>query len=269
MPSFIELEQSKLNYTIKGHGTKTLLAFHGFSQSAKDYDKMSKAVQNEYTVYSFDLFFHGESIWEQKEKALEKEELARFIAAFLEKENIDYFSIVGYSLGGKFLLSILESFSKQIKEIIFIAPDGIKTNFWYSLATYPIILRRFFKSMMLNPAPMFRLMGFLKKLGIVEKGLYKFATSQLITESQRKRVYYSWTVFRHLDFNMKNIASIINENHIEVQMYLGKYDKIITEKNMNNLLHLLDHYNLKMLDVGHNTLLDDVANYIGSQSNAQ
>jgi len=259
--TFIEIEQSKLHYTIYGHGRKKLLAFHGFGQSAKDYNNFSNTIQDDYTVYSFDLFFHGESIWQEKEKPLEKEQLAQFVIAFLKKENVEQFSLVGYSLGAKFLLAILEKFNTQVDGITFIAPDGIKTNFWYSLATYPILLRRFFKVMILNPKPLFHLIGFLKKIRIVDKGLYKFATSQLITEPQRNRVYYSWTVFRHLHFDMTDIAALINTHEIKVEMYLGKYDRIITEKNMNNLLHLLDNYTLEILDTGHNTLLNDVAHF--------
>ena len=262
MSTFIEIEQSELNYTIYGHGRKKLLAFHGFGQSAKDYNNFSNAIQNEYTVYSFDLFFHGQSIWKKKGNPIEKEQLAQFIFTFLKKENIEQFSLVGYSLGAKFLLTILEKFNSQIEKIILIAPDGIKTNFWYSLATYPILLRRFFKVMILNPKPLFRLIGVLKKIRIVDKGLYKFATSQLITKPQRNRVYYSWTVFRHLSFDMTDIAALINTNKIKVEMYLGKYDQIITENNMNNLLHLLDNYTLEILDTGHNTLLNDVAHFL-------
>ncbi len=262
MSTFIEIEQSKLIYTTYGNGKKKLLAFHGFGQSAKDYSSFSEAVQDEYTVYSFDLFFHGESIWKKKEKPLEKESLAKFISAFLEKENIKRFSLVGYSLGAKFSLTILEKFSAQIDSIVFIAPDGIKTNFWYSLATYPILLRRFFKVMIINPKPLFGLMRFLKKMRIVDKGLYKFATSQLITESQRNRVYYSWTVFRHLYFDITDIASLINIHQIKVKIYLGKFDNIITENNMGVLLKLLNDYDLNMLDVGHSTLLNAVANFL-------
>jgi hypothetical protein len=99
----------------------------------------------------------------------------------------------------------------------------------------------------------------MKKLRAIDKGVIKFAKIQMKTREQRRRVYFSWVIFRLLSFDMKEIAYLINHHQIKTDMFLGHHDKIITEKNMMVLLKKLHHYNLQILDAGHNTLIDDVA----------
>jgi hypothetical protein len=73
---------------------------------------------------------------------------------------------------------------------------------------------------------------------------------------KRKRVYYSWVVFRQLKFEMKNIASIINSNQIRLLIMVGKYDKVIKAESVNRLLQYVNRYELEILDAGHNHLLE-------------
>ena len=155
---------------------------------------------------------------------------------FLDRENIDKFSIAGYSLGSKFLLAILEGKASKIEKIFLIAPDGITTNTWYNLATYPVFLRGIFKLMVRFPKPLFSFMKLMLKLKIVERGVIKFARSEMNSLKKRKRVYYSWVVFRHLSFDMEIVARLINDHQISTTMILGKYDKIMTVENMQKLL---------------------------------
>lgn len=39
-------------------------------------------------------------------------------------------------------------------------------------------------------------------------------------------------------------------------MILGKFDKVITKKNMNALLHKVNEYQLEILETGHNGVID-------------
>lgn len=175
--------------------------------------------------------------------------------AFLNENNITRFSLAGFSLGGKFALATVELFPEQVEKIFLIAPDGIKTSFWYSLATYPAALRRLFKSMITHPNRFFGLVKLVNKLGLADKGLLRFAEHQMNTEEKRKQVYYSWVVFRLLHFNMNEIAGIINNNNIPLTMAVGKYDKVISAKNMHRLLKRLRTYRIEILETGHNGLL--------------
>jgi hypothetical protein len=75
------------------------------------------------------------------------------------------------------------------------------------------------------------------------------------TKEKRQRVYSSWVMFRRLTFDMTTVAKMINAHHHKLVMIVGKYDKIITTRNMNRLLDLLDAHELRILDTGHNGII--------------
>lgn len=259
---FISLFDAKLSYTSMGSGSNILLTFHGFGQDKLVFVPIAEALQNDYTIYSFDLFFHGESTWKDKKQLLTKTIWKEFITHFLHKHNIQSFSIMGFSMGAKFALSILESFPKMVNKIILVAPDGIKTNFWYSIATYPNWTKSIFKTLVFKPKVYYRVGTILYKLRLVNKGIIRFAESQLNSREKQLRVFYAWLAFKELQFNMKEIATIINSKNISLTMFLGKYDKIITLKNMQKLLTQVKDYQLIILPTGHNHLLEKIAEHL-------
>lgn len=247
-------KNSSLAYQKSGHGKKVLLLFHGFGQRHKIFETLTEALSPHYTLYAFDLFFHGHSKWAD-ETPLEKETWREIMVQFLAENKIERFSVLGFSLGGKFTLATLESFPDRIRQVFLLAPDGIKTNFWYSLATYPLLLRRLFKSMILKPGRLHAITSLLHILRVVDNGLLRFAESQMDTQEKRERVYYSWVVFRHLKFEMKTIARLIQTHSIQLTLVVGKHDKIITTENMLHLLRHLKDYHLEVLDSGHNGVI--------------
>ena len=244
-----------------GKGSKKLLFFHGFGQDHAVFTSLAEAVGDEYTSYVFDLYFHGRSsTWgEVNENPLEKSEWKKIIGNILNENAIDNFSLVGYSLGAKFVFATLESYPERIKHVILVAPDGIKTSTWYSLATYPVIMRKFFKSMIGRHSRFLAIARALGRLQMMDKGLIKFAELQMNTEEKRKRVYYSWVVFRRLNFDMNHIASLLNRHSIKTDIVVGKYDKVIRPENMDKLLRHVPKNRLITLDTGHNNLINDPA----------
>lgn len=255
MQHTLRYKNSILSYQQSGDGENVLLLFHGFGQHHRAFAALTEALAPHYTLYAFDLFFHGNSQWNKGEQPLEKELWKEIMVNFLKEHQIERFSVLGFSLGGKFALSMLELFPKQIEQIFLLAPDGIKTNFWYSLATYPLLLRQFFKSMILKPGRLHAITSVLHALRVVDKGLLRFAESQMDTQEKRERVYYSWVVFRHLHFDMRKIAGLIQDHNIQLTMIVGKHDKIITAQNMQRLLRHLRNHQLDMLDTGHNGVI--------------
>lgn len=258
----LRYEESSLHYVIEGHGPKNLLVFHGFGQNRNVFDSFAKSLSADYKLYIFDLYFHGESQWGHGEYPLEKSVWKKTMERFLELHQMDKFSVSGFSLGGKFALATLEAFPEKIESIILIAPDGIKTSFWYSLATYPIIIRRLFKSMVLHPTRFTALSRTLSNLGLMDKGLIRFAEHQMDTEDKRRRVYNSWVVFRHLTFDLKKIASLINRHSIALTMITGKFDKVIRSVNMNKLLVHVKNFRHEILETGHNGLINGAGAFL-------
>ena len=264
---FFNFKQTRLYFTKVGSGKKALLLFHGFGQDHHAFQKIEDTLQVEYTIYSFDIFFHGVSEWNKGEQPLGKPFWKELLTQFVNQHNIDRFSLLGFSMGGKFVLATLEAFPERTESIFLLAPDGIKTNFWYSLATYPIAFRKLFKSMINRPQRFKAIENFAVKVGWIDRGIVRFIESQMDTPEKRSRVYHAWVVFRHLKFNMKAIAEIINSHKVKVMVIVGKYDKIITTQNMDHLLTHLDHSTLKILETGHNQVIQESVKVLGKFSN--
>lgn len=265
--SYLEYKKALLHYSEYGNGKNILICFHGYGQSSAHFAHLEEALKNDYTIYSFDLFYHGQSFWHEKDKPISKEFWEELISRFVNQKKIDRFDVLGFSMGGKFAMATLEKFYKRIDKLILVAPDGIKINFWYRFATSSKLMRKIFRRVIMKPDLYISLIRFLAGARILNKKVVRFADSQMATRQQRRKAYYSWVVFRDLKFRMEDIAEILNHNSIKLEMFLGEYDRIITQQNMKGLLDILDDYQITVLPSGHSTLLDAVGNYYADSGN--
>lgn len=265
--SFIHHHKNVLHYVKAGNGKDPLLVFHGFGQDHTLYVPLLKSLSSKYTLYIIDLFFHGKSEWHGGEEPMEKSTWNSILKVLFLEQGITSFSILAYSLGGKFALTTIEGFPQQVKEVYLLAPDGIKTSFWFSLATYPNIFRTFFKSMIFRHERFLMIAKKLTEYNLVDKGLIRFADYQMNTEAKRKRVYYSWVVFRHLTFDLKKMGSLINHNNIKLTLIVGKYDKVIKPENMQGLLKYVRHYRLEIIESGHTGMMSEGLKFLTKEKN--
>ena len=256
-PHFLEHQGMVVSYVKAGNGPVPLLAFHGFGQDHSAFANLFNPLGGRFTIYSFDLFFHGQSHWPEREVPLSKKFWKSLLLAFIKKNHLFRFSLMGYSLGAKFALATLEAIPERILSVYFLAPDGIQTNFWYKLATYPAGSRKIFKGLIDSPGLFQFLASSAIRLNLLDKSMVRFAQSQMDTAEKRKRVYYAWTVFRHLKFDMEHIAYLINMLKIQTTVIVGQHDKIITLENTQKLLKELNNYQLEILQTGHNGLIDE------------
>ncbi|HMJ67270.1 MAG TPA: alpha/beta fold hydrolase [Cyclobacteriaceae bacterium] len=249
-----------------GTGPSKMLLFHGYGQDHTAFNSYIDRLGSLHTFYMIDLFFHGKSTWGKDEEALEKSEWKELIGIILKENQVDSFAVLGFSMGGKFAMATLEAFPDRVKEIILLAPDGIKTSYWYSLATYPIALRKLFRSMISDHKRFLRIASGAKRLGLIDKGVLRFVETQMDSEEKRKRVYYSWVVFRHLKFDLDSIAALINSHKIKLRLFVGRHDKIITAQNMQRLTSKVPGAQFEVVEAGHNSLIHKVIDYLPKSS---
>jgi pimeloyl-ACP methyl ester carboxylesterase len=258
-------QKSKLHYHVFGKGEKVLLAFHGYAQEGSYYSVIANVLKEDYTIFAFDLFFHGESELHRADLPLSKERLAQIMGHFLEKHGIERFELMAFSMGGKFALAMIEAFAPRVDQVFLIAPDGISTNFWYNVATYPGWLQGMFKRTVLRPAPFFRLVRTLDRYKLVSPGIARFATYHMGTTQKRLKVYKSWVGFRRLTYDIRQIVSLLNRHDIAVTFFLGEYDQVIPHRRLQVFIKALKRANPIMLKTGHTFMLNEVAAYLRRQ----
>ncbi|MBX2962483.1 MAG: alpha/beta hydrolase [Cyclobacteriaceae bacterium] len=251
-------KQCVLHYAKAGNGPKNLLLFHGFGQNHQVFLPLAESLGNSFTIYVFDLFFHGQSVWPHGDKPIEKDFYTALMKAFLKEHQINRFSIGGFSLGARFALVLTEAMSDRIDHLYLLAPDGIKSNPWYTLATYPLLLRKFFKSMIHKPDRFFSLAKTMTGLHLMDKKLVRFAESQMSTEEKRNRVYHAWVVFRHLNVDLKTLTSRINVHEISVTTVLGGHDNMIKIDHLQKFISQLAYPRLIMIKATHPALINQL-----------
>ena len=101
---------------------------------------------------------------------------------------------------------------------------------------------------------------------LVDKGITKFAASQMNTSRKRYRVYYSWVVFKDLSFDLDHLAMLANEFKVYTHLWLGKYDKIITAQALEPFTKKLTYKKTEMLACGHNDLISMTAQKLSNRS---
>lgn len=254
--------RTHLHFRRYGSGTRVILAFHGYGQSEGHWGSVINALGPEVTVYAFDLFYHGRSRLAKADAPLTKARLAELLGAFLTENKIDTFGLLAFSMGAKFALTAVEYFAARVEQLWLVAPDGIRTRFWYSLATYPSWMRGVLGRAVLRPQRLLRFINSLGKRRLVDKGLVRFAEWQMDSREKRLRVYRSWVGFRLLVFDLKKLTTLLNHQPVPVTFFLGKHDRVIPHAGLQEFSRSLRRTHTVLLDAGHGGLLHEVASYL-------
>ncbi|WP_194774506.1 alpha/beta fold hydrolase [Pararhodonellum marinum] len=263
---YLETDFGKLAYKKYGNGQCVHLLFHGFGQSMKSMSEFLKLKRPGDSFYFFDIYFHGNSNWKNSKGKLDKNKWKSVIEALKEKEAFDQFHLIGYSMGGKFSLITFELYPEHVLSLTLMAPDGIRTGLWYSLATYPGIFNRLFKYIIFHPKIFFKWIGRLKKMGLIEKSLEKFVQQQMATRTMRAQIYFTWNAFKPFQPDLKHIINEWNRLETPGRLFLGTYDQMVTTQNLSSFYQKIRPLKMVELPCGHNALIGATVQYLQKNS---
>ena len=250
--TFVSRPDGQLYYQIFGAGPKNLLAFHGFGQDRQVFSSWGKKLKDHYKIYAFDVFYHGDS--KRSEKPLKKSEWKEWLAAFLEKEKIDSFGTLGYSLGGRFAIASTLAFPERVSEMNFVAPDGIFLTPWFKLATSPG-LRALFKYLMMHPDRLEQLLTINDRSKIVNKYVADFARKEMGDYENRRKVYLAWNHFKPLGYTHKELIVGFDNIPVRKKIVIGDLDHIITPKGIIPLINQMQDFSVHRLPLKHHQLI--------------
>jgi pimeloyl-ACP methyl ester carboxylesterase len=255
----IKLNGSTLFYKKTGSGVERLLLFHGFGMDHSAFTSIAEDLSAQFTCYSFDLFFHGKSYWNNGETPLSMETWSLIMTKFFQTERITRFSVLGYSIGARFALGTFMAFPSKTARIILLAPDGIEVSLWYKLAVYPLFTRMIFRQMIRRPFLFDSLTRISAYVTLIHPAMLRFAASQMSTAEKRGKVYNTWVVFRHLRFKRAELVKKINDNACEVSIYFASEDRMIKRNSVESFAVSLKNCRLSVLNTSHHQLISAVA----------
>lgn len=220
----ITYRRSSVFYRKFGTGSKKLFCFHGYGESGETFNFLEPIVGTGFTLIAFDLPFHGQTQWNEGLN-LTIDDLIEIINRFVDESEM--FCLLGYSMGGRLALHLLETIPQKINQVFLIAPDGLHKNFWYYFSTQTLAGNKLFAYTMRYPAWFLMVIKFSRSIGLVNKNIFGFAFQFLDNATNRMLLYQRWTAFRKIKPNLSYLKKSIRQNNVQVKMLFGKYDKII------------------------------------------
>ncbi|WP_018344788.1 alpha/beta hydrolase [Cytophaga aurantiaca] len=220
----------------KGGQQETLVAFHGFGQTNVLFESFVPSVLPYYSVIAVDLFFHGGS--GANTDNTDYISIDRWNALFnqiLTKHAIKRFSLLSYSMGSRFVVTLLNNYAARINKVVLIAPDGFGNNFWFRVATSTKITRSVFQYTMWHPFWIQAVVRILGAAGIFNAITKRFIERNLESEEHRKKVYVSWVYFRKLTITKNDFIRFINQYKIKLMCFCGKEDQLVSKKSLQVL----------------------------------
>ncbi|PQA58168.1 alpha/beta fold hydrolase [Siphonobacter curvatus] len=252
---------SLITYHRWGNGPEVLVAFHGIGQSHQIYQSWAESLGTLYTIYAFDLPFHGANT-HTSDEAFSKAQWQAQFKEFLTQQSIEDFSIVGFSMGGRFALATLEGFASRIRHVFLLAPDGIRESPYYTLAVRNTVSRSIFKYTIFHVSWLMKLAQWLGRVKLIHPSTMRFALWMLDSPEKRTRVYHSWIAFRHLRFSPHSLIHLLNQQAIPVQFFMGEFDRMMPPELVNHLCDQVPTASRIILRCGHNHLIQHTAEYL-------
>jgi pimeloyl-ACP methyl ester carboxylesterase len=256
----IDWKESRLFFEKSGSGPEPLLLFHGFGQDHTHFNSLMEKLDGRYTCYAFDLYYHGASHWTEPERPLEKTEWNTIMAKFLDHERITTFSILGFSIGARLVLSTFMAYTDRVKEIFLIAPDGIYSNPWFRTATSTVAGRAVFKKFGSIRKPLHFMALIAERFGLLHPGLRRLAEHQTRNTDVRNKVYRTWMLLRRLTFSIEELTNLFDNSSAQVVFVLGKHDPIIKEAAILAFVRSLKRTpTVKILEVSHHRMIKELS----------
>lgn len=216
-----------LEYYVEGSGQNTLVCFHGHGRQVEDFLFLAKKDRKLLLIV---LPHHGKSrfpVERIENQPLKIEEFNSIFTKILEKEAINHFHFIGFSQGGRFVLSLLPLYKDRLKSVHVISPDGMDPMSFYNRTSRLRLARLLFQKWERSPKSFIRIAKFAFKLGLVRPKVFAFIELFAGNQEQFQRASRTWRGFRNINPDFNAISSSLNANKIYFRVIMGKYDQVI------------------------------------------
>lgn len=264
---YITLPQGRIHCYRTGRGPGLLIALHGFGDSAALFFPF-ELYADRFRLYAVDLPYHGRSEW--KADSYDAGDIEAIITSILEKENRSRFTWLGFSFGGRIVLSMLEHFAGRLERAWLIAPDGLGTRGMAYPQLVPQFLRRFWIRRLDRPQWLLKLAARLHRLRLLDTFSLRFLQFFLRDESRRRCLLNTWLSLDNFQVNLPGLRRVLKQLSLPLTFVLGEKDPLIPLPKVQQLTKELKGVELLVLPRDHDHLIDaDLARRVSEEMNNQ
>ncbi|MBP8822079.1 MAG: alpha/beta hydrolase [Flavobacteriales bacterium] len=248
-----------------GHGPVHLLAFHGFGRTGHDFALLSAPLKELCTIHAFDLPFHGGSPPLAQDEPVHPEAWAAFFVAYARQINARQVGLLGYSLGGRLALCLLERQPTLVDQAFLAAPDGLISRPWYRGLAHHRPGRWLYHHFINHPGATHATISTLHRLGLVDSRMHRFIMDRTATPQARALLHQVWTGFRLIEPRLDRVGRNLREQDIPVHLLLGLHDRVIKPAMGGRLRHAApDQVHLHLLPTGHRMMNEATGTKVAS-----
>lgn len=229
-----------LEYYIEGSGQNTLVCFHGHGRDVEDFLFLAKKDRKLILIV---LPHHGKSqfpLERIENQPLTIQEFNSIFTKILDKEANDNFHFIGFSQGGRFVLSLLPFYKDRLQSVQVISPDGMDPMSFYNKTSRIRLARLLFQKWEDSPKSFIRMAKFAYHIGLVRPKVFTFIELFAGNKTKFQRASRTWRGFRNIKPDFNAISSSLNSNKIYFKVIMGKYDQIIRTRQAVEFLNQID-----------------------------
>lgn len=213
------------HYRKWGTGKHLILCFHGFGQKPEDWMPIVDALGDTFSFACFYLPNHGSD--KGRRHRFSKEELVDFWKQAAIQFETNDFSLMGNSIGARLALILHQEASFPIKNLVLIAPDGVKDSWVYRLSTRTSVGNAIFGFLCDNPPFLMMWIKLANAFGIIHQSVYRFVDSQLNSKDKCKRVYNTWTALSLKPAKIQMRSEKLVGDKTNTLLIFGAKDRVI------------------------------------------
>lgn len=248
----ITLGTQSLHYTVLGSGKRLVFAFHGYGNTSALFDFVA---EEDCTVLSFDLPYQGASNWDEHQ-LVRPEDLVQSLQVLMKQYSVGRCSLLGFSLGARYCLTLLAYMPHQIDGIVLVAPDGIRHNYLYQFVTSTLLGQLLFRHFVDHSSGYLRLFAALQKMGLIPREQFIFAMQYVRHQTARRLLYQIWMSTRLLQPNLRQLKKQLDSLSVPIHLFMGRYDAIIPLANGIRFKRLMPCVQLHVFEKGHKLIED-------------
>ena len=193
----------------------------------------------------------------------EPNELRDYFIAFADHIGAQKIIVIGYSMGGRVALSLLETMPERIARAILIAPDGLETKPWYRSLASPAWGRARYAHFIDHPQRVYWIVNALRSLRLMSDKLHRFILGQTDTREKRLLQHDVWLSFRHIEPDLHHVAANIQRERILVELIFGAKDSVISPGLARHLQPKAPEYiHTTVIDAGHQLLTEELGDLL-------
>lgn len=266
---YFENSLVKLHYYKYGNGPKAMLCFHGYGMHGKQFRVLEAKLGEKYTFYGFDLFFHKETkLVDQSlnhiKKGISKKELAGLFTQFCAHENIEKFSVIGYSMGTHYATIMVEELAHRINEYIVAAPTAFDPGLLVRFFSTNKFGNKIFEMLALSDKAILHFLNVYRKLRLIDSKSHEILLKEIGTKELRFNFYASLTYLRFLDTDPQRLEQGLEQHQVKSIFVFGKRDKMYPEKIGNFLIPKLKSAEVLVLDENHELINKNFADSLSA-----